>query len=109
MSLLLSMTKKQWTILLVLLALNVLCLYGGAIPLALAALNPEPPPAGVQEELALAPETATPLEPSRTATASPTRSRTPTRSATSTPTNTATATDTPTPTVTATPTAPPPA
>jgi hypothetical protein len=97
------LTKQQWTILLVLLALNLVFVYGGAIPLAvtsilypesfsLAASSTDPLPAelALNAELALAPTQAPSLP--------PTPKPTPTRTPTPTPTSTATSTPTPTPT-----------
>jgi hypothetical protein len=100
---LLPLTKKQWTILLALLALNLVFIYGGAIPLAVTSIlqpelftsadsstEPSMMEFALDPELALAPPGAStpplyskPTPPKRTptptATPAPTRTPTPTK------------------------------
>ncbi len=114
MSYLSSLTKDQWLVLLVLLALNVVCIYGVIIPLV-AGLVPDPLALNAKEPLAepaehaLVQEVEPPAGHMSKATALPAFTRTPTRSvapkAAPVPTRTPARTSTPR----RSPTRPPPA
>jgi hypothetical protein len=98
-----SLSTKQWLIILVLLALNVVCVYAGAIPLAVTLTANSATPAAVASSIDDPSIAAAPTESIKISTRTPTRTRTPQPSATPI----ATATSTPAPTETSIPTVEP--